>query len=184
MKRICVFCSASSQLRPEIFSWATDFSAGLVERKWELIYGGGKLGLMGHFADQVLARGGIARGIIPGYLAATREVMHFGLTENIQVQDLFERKRLMMEKSDAFVIFPGGFGTLDEALEVITWKVLGQLDKPIVFANLEGFWHNQLKVFDELLEEGMITSGALRSFVVCNSLGEIWSVLEQPRVSS
>ena len=90
--KICVFCSASSGLRPEIFTWATEFSAELARRKGELIYGGGKSGLMGHFADEMLKRGGVVRGIIPRHLAETREVMHPGCTEMVTVEDMFQRR--------------------------------------------------------------------------------------------
>ncbi|HRK08898.1 MAG TPA: TIGR00730 family Rossman fold protein [Pseudobdellovibrionaceae bacterium] len=151
-----MFCSASDGLDPRIEADVPHFISALKSRSGEFLYGGGRVGLMGIFADHALRAGVVARGCITKGLQNS-EVGHTGLNELAVVDDLFERKRWFIRESDAFVIYPGGFGTLDEALEVITWKVLGELgDKPIVFVNLNGFWNSTLSVFEELVEQRVI----------------------------
>jgi uncharacterized protein (TIGR00730 family) len=178
-KRICVFCSSSTGLDPLYFTQAESFCEGLAERNWELAYGGANVGLMGHFADEALKRKVKVRGAIPKYLAGEGEVVHTGLTELVSVPDLFERKRWMLEKSDAFVVFPGGFGTLDEALEAITWKLLGQHDKPIVFVDLKGFWQPQLRSYQEMVRAGVIRPEALTLYDVAGSVDAVFVALER-----
>ena len=176
--RIAVFCSARSEMDPAIFAAAGEFARGLAERKWQLIYGGAKVGLMGHFADECLKAGGTARGAITRGLAEKQEMPHPGLQELVVVEDLFDRKRWMMDNADAFVVFPGGFGTLDEALEAITWKALGCHTKPVVFVNVGGFWQSQLKAFQDISARGMIEPGLLNLFEVLDILEEVWAVLD------
>ncbi len=178
--RVTVFCSANSGIDPKFFAAASEFAEGLVQRRGELLYGGAQVGLMGHFANEVIRRGGVARGAITEGLAKTREMAHEGLKELVIVKDLFDRKRWMMDNADAFVIFPGGYGTLDEALEVITWKSLDCFDKPIVFVNLEGFWQSQIKVFEEFMDRGFIRTRPAGSelFEVRNTIEEVWAVLD------
>jgi hypothetical protein len=180
--RICVFCSANSDLEADYFAKAREFSAGLASRGWELIYGGAQVGLMGCFADAILAQGGVARGAITEGLARTRENPHPGIQELVVVRDLFERKRWMMDEADAFVIYPGGYGTLDEALEVITWKALECHRKPIVFVNLGGFWQTQLQVFAELASAKAIRPGGLDLFEVCENNEGVWRILDELRL--
>jgi uncharacterized protein (TIGR00730 family) len=154
--KTCVFCSASDGLDPRIQADVPHFISALKSRGGEFLYGGGRVGLMGVFADHALSASVPARGCITKGLQNS-EVGHTGLNELAIVDDLFERKRWFIRESEAFVIYPGGFGTLDEALEVITWKVLGELgDKPIVFVNLNGFWNSTLAVFEELVDQRVI----------------------------
>jgi len=176
--RVAVFCSANSKLHPEFFEAAANFSQNLARRGWELIYGGAQVGLMGCFADEQIKAGGVARGAITEGLARTQETPHRGLNELVVVKNLFERKRWMMEEADAFVIFPGGLGTLDEALEVITWKSLNELDKPILFVNLRDFWQTQLNTFNGFAAHGMIRAGGLELFEVCARGEQIWKILD------
>jgi uncharacterized protein (TIGR00730 family) len=176
--RVAVFCSANSGLDPKFIAAAKAFGQGLAARKWELIYGGAQVGLMGTFADASLSAGGVVRGAITEGLAAGREIAHEKIQELVIVKDLFERKRWMNHEADAFAIFPGGLGTLDEALEVITWKSLGCLDKPIVFVNLEGFWQSQLEVFRELSSKGVIRAGGLDLYTVTDTVEGLWSILD------
>lgn len=177
--RVCVFCSSSTGLDPMFFAEAERFCRGLADRGWALNYGASSSGLMGHFADEALKRGVPVRGAIPRYIEEQGEIIHTGITELVRVGDLFERKRWMLERSDAFVVFPGGFGTLDEALEAITWKQLGQVDKPIVWANLKGYWQSQLKSYDEMARAGAISPEALKGFDVAGSVDEIFRALEK-----
>ena len=156
MKSVAVFCSANSNLAPDIEAEARRFGRELAFHEIELVYGGGHVGLMGIVADGCLTAGGVVRGAIPHDLAKTAEIAHKDITELVYVDDLFERKRWMMERAAAFAILPGGFGTLDEALEVITWKALGHHDKPVVFLNIQGFWSGQLRVFQDMMDKGFI----------------------------
>lgn len=166
--KICVFCSASDGLDPQILADVRRFVSELKSRDGEFLYGGGRVGLMGVFADEAIRQGVRARGCITQGLQDW-EVGHTGLQELVIVRDLFERKRWFIEQSDAFVIYPGGFGTLDEALEVITWKVLGELGrKPIVFVNIQGFWDSTLAVFQELVGRKVIRSESLGVYQVAS----------------
>lgn len=176
-RKIAVFCSANEVSDPQILAAAESFAQGLVDRKWELLYGGARFGLMGHFANKVIEAGGVARGAITKGLAEGNEGLHPGLKEAVIVQDLFERKRWFMREADAFAIFPGGFGTLDEALEVITWKALGEHSKPILFVNVAGFWHDQLKAFEGFSKRGMIREGGLSLYAACDNVDQGWAVL-------
>ncbi|MES2963368.1 MAG: TIGR00730 family Rossman fold protein [Bdellovibrionota bacterium] len=176
--RVAVFCSANAGLDAKFIEAAEQFGQGLAARRWELIYGGAQVGLMGTFADSCLAGGGVVRGAITKGLAAGREIAHERIQELVIVEDLYERKRWMNDEADAFAIFPGGLGTLDEALEVITWKSLGCLDKPIVFVNLGGFWQSQLEVFRELSRKGVIRAGGLDLYTVTDTVEGLWSILD------
>jgi uncharacterized protein (TIGR00730 family) len=177
--RVTVFCSANVGLNPAFIQAAQLFSQGLAARNWELLYGGARAGLMGEFASSALAAGAAVRGAITEGLARNQEIPHRGLSELVMSKDLFERKKWMMENGDAFVIFPGGFGTLDEALEVITWKSLGHHRKPILFVNLDGFWQAQLTAFAGFARDGMIRKGGLELYQVCETLNEVWKILDE-----
>src|SRR6202046_220368 len=152
MRRICVFCGSSAGSRPESGPAAEEMAAELVRRKIGLVYGGGKVGLMGSIADAVLRAGGEAQGVIPEHLMA-REVGHNGLTKLHVVQAIHERKALMADLSDAFVALPGGFGTLEEFCEVVTWTQLGLHAKPCGMLNVLGFYSPLLRMFDHAVEE-------------------------------
>jgi uncharacterized protein (TIGR00730 family) len=143
MRRICVFCGASAGNDPRYAAAAADLGRALAAQSIELVTGGGKVGLMGVVADATLTAGGKVVGIIPRFLEE-REVAHRGLTELHVVESLHERKALMHELSDGFIVLPGGFGTLDELMESITWAQLGLHAKPIGIVNVAGY-------FDELL---------------------------------
>lgn len=152
MKRICVFCGSSSGGRPEYRSAARELAAELVRRGIGLVYGGGKLGLMGALADGVLSAGGEVLGVIPEHLAAW-EVGHDGLTELHVVHSMHERKKLMADLSDAFVALPGGFGTLEEFCEALTWTQLGLHAKPCGILNVMDYYSPLLTMFDRFVDE-------------------------------
>ncbi len=128
---------------------------GIVERKLELVYGGGSVGLMGIVADEVLSRGGVVRGVIPHSLFV-REVGHRGLTECRIVESMHERKQAMADMAHAFVALPGGFGTLDETFEALTWAQLGIHEKPIVLVNVNGFWDHLVAACDRMVSDGFL----------------------------
>ena len=157
MRRVCVFCGARVGRRPAYAAAARELGALLVEREIELVYGGGRVGLMGVIADAVLERGGRAIGVIPRALR-TKEVAHAGLTELRVVDTMHERKATMAQLSDAFVALPGGYGTLEELSEVLTWTQLGLHGKPCGLLDVEGYWRPLLAWFDSAVREGLINA--------------------------
>ena len=165
MRRVCVFCGAAAGNDPRYAAAADELGRSLAARSVELVTGGGKVGLMGVVADAALAAGGRVIGVIPRFLEE-REVAHRGLTELHVVESLHERKALMHELSSAFVALPGGFGTLDELMESITWAQLGLHAKPIGIVNVAGY-------FDELLS---FVEGARSAGFIPAAHGEILTV--------
>jgi uncharacterized protein (TIGR00730 family) len=155
MKRICVFCASNLGTRAIHAESARAFGRLLVERGLGLVYGGAKVGLMGALADAVLAGGGEAIGVIPQTLVE-REVAHRGLTALHVVPSMHARKQLMHELSDGFVALPGGFGTLEELLETLTWGLLGLHAKPCGVLNVDGFYDPLLVMLDRALDDGLL----------------------------
>lgn len=154
--RICVFCGSASGARPEYVQAAEELGRELVRQGIELVYGGGRIGLMGTIADTVLAAGGTAIGIIPEQLFA-REVGHTGLTHLHIVGSMHARKALMVELSDAFIAMPGGFGTLEEFSEVLTWAQLGIHSNPCGLLDVDGYFDHLISFFDLQVTEGFLT---------------------------
>ncbi|MBD3880400.1 TIGR00730 family Rossman fold protein [Phormidium tenue FACHB-886] len=152
MKYICVFCGSSAGARPAYQAAAELMGQTLVKRGLGLIYGGGKVGLMGTVADAVMAAGGEAIGVIPAFLAA-KEIAHTGLTQLHVVESMHERKALMAEIADGFVALPGGYGTFEEFCEVLTWGQLGLHQKPYGLLNVEGYYDALLQLFDHAVHE-------------------------------
>jgi uncharacterized protein (TIGR00730 family) len=177
IKTICVYCGSSSDIAESFKQAARDLGHGIARRKMNLVYGGGRLGLMGITADSALAGGTTVTGIIPEHLQ-TREIRHDGLSETIVVDSMHTRKRLMAERSDAFVVMPGGLGTLDEAFEILTWKQLSLHDKPVVIANIDGYWDLFLNLVDHMIEIGFVKPVHRQTFTVANSVDEIFGLLE------
>ncbi len=156
MKNLCVFCG-SRVGRDDVFARsATELGRKLAEREIGIVYGGGQVGLMGVLADAALAAGGRVIGVIPQALA-DREVAHHGLTELHVVNSMHERKALMADLSDAFVALPGGYGTLDELCEIVTWAQLGIHDRPIGLLNVEGYFDDLLALFDRAVKQDFIS---------------------------
>jgi uncharacterized protein (TIGR00730 family) len=143
--------------RPAYQAAAEGMGRLLVERGIELVYGGGNIGLMGVLADTVLQRGGRVIGVIPESLMA-REVGHVGLTELRVVSSMHERKSVMSDLSDGFIALPGGFGTLEEFCEVVTWSQLGLQSKPCGLLNIEGYYDPLLELFDDAVREGFLNT--------------------------
>lgn len=165
MNSICVFCGSSIGTRPEYRAGALDLANLLLERKIRLIYGGANVGLMKILADRVLGGGGEVIGIMPQILI-DKEVAHTGLTQMITVSSMSERKRLMVEMSDGFIAMPGGFGTLDELAEVITYNQLRLTDKPIGIMNLAGYFDPLLTFFDHITTEGFLRPEHRQNLVI------------------
>lgn len=152
---VCVFCGARGGNDVVFADIADAFGRELGERGMSLVYGGGNVGLMGRLADAVLDCDGTVVGVIPEFLS-DREVLHTGISECITVDDLFDRKAVMIEKSDAFVALPGGIGTYDEIIEVIAWRQLKQLRQPIGLLNANGFFEPFLALLAHTVECGFL----------------------------
>lgn len=183
IRSVTVYCS-SSNLAPEPFFRAAEtLGRGLAERKIDLVFGGGHVGLMGRTADAALKAGGAVKGIIPRFLAE-REVAHNGLTELHVVETMHERKMLLTGWADAFVILPGGLGTLDELMEILTWKHLGQHQKPIILLNVDGFWEQLLQFFERVAADRMIKPGYQDYYTVCNSADEVLALIDHHNASA
>jgi uncharacterized protein (TIGR00730 family) len=155
MKRVAVFCGSSYGVRPAYVEAAEAMGRALAKRGLGLVYGGGRVGLMGAIADAVLSAGGTVHGVIPDALAST-ELAHRGVTQLSIVGSMHERKALMADQADAFVAMPGGFGTLDELFEVLTWAQLGFHAKPVGLLNTAGFFDPLLAVADAMVREGFV----------------------------
>jgi uncharacterized protein (TIGR00730 family) len=155
VKRVCVFCGSSAGLRPDYADTARALARELVRRRLAIVYGGGSVGLMGILADAALAEGGEVIGVIPRGLAS-RELLHTGVTELRVVESMHERKATMAELSDAFVALPGGLGTLEETLEVLTWSQLGIRRKPVALLNVRGYWDALLRLLTHAADEGFV----------------------------
>ena len=155
---------------------AHELGTMIAEADRRLIYGGGPVGLMGVVADAVLAGGGAVTGIIPGHLRRA-EVEHTGVTDLIEVDDMFERKRLMVERSDAFVALPGGLGTIDEILDVITLAQLGQHSKPMVMLDAEGYWQPFRTLLEHTIACGYARAGIRDLYEIVTNLDGVLRVL-------
>lgn len=155
MQRICVFCGSSLGTRPAYAEMARALGAELARRKLGLVYGGSSIGLMGVLADAVLAAGGEVIGVLPRGLFR-REVAHTSLTELHEVESMHERKALMAELADGFIALPGGYGTLDELFEIVTWAQIGLHRKPIGLLDVEQFFVPLLAFLRQVSQEGFI----------------------------
>ena len=158
MKSIVVFCGSSSGNDPEFQILAKELGNAIASQEARLIYGGAKVGLMGCIADEVLAKGADVIGILPRFLSI-KEVAHEHLTELLIVENMHERKTKMFELGDAFIALPGGFGTLEELFEVVTWAQLGLHQKPIGVLNVGGFYDPLLAQLDHMVLNGLLKQG-------------------------
>jgi uncharacterized protein (TIGR00730 family) len=155
MRSVCVFCGGNPGARPSYAAAARQLGEALAARGLALVYGGASVGLMGAVADAALAGGGRVYGVLPGFMTR-REVAHRGLTELALVGSMHERKAEMAARSDAFVALPGGFGTLDELFEVLTWSQLGLHQKPVALLDVDGYFAPLVAFLDHATAEGLI----------------------------
>lgn len=175
-KRICVYCGANSGNDPAFAEAANDLGRLLAQNDFELVYGGGRIGLMGTVADSVLKEGGKVIGVIP-QLLVDKEQAHQGVTELRIVNDMHERKAAMAAFSDGFIALPGGFGTLEELFEIITWGQIGYHEKPLVLVNINGFY-NHLDLFvKNAMDAGLIRREYSRLWKVANTPEEALRLL-------
>ncbi len=169
---ICVYCGSGDGRDPAYIEAAVTLGAAMAKAGIGLVYGGGSLGLMGKVARAVLDNGGRVTGIIPAFLS-NKERMLRDVNELIVVEDMHQRKRLMFDKSDAFVALPGGVGTLEELVEQLTWSQLGQHEKPIILANINQFWNPLLALLEHMRAERFIRQGLEVRFRVVDEAAAI-----------
>ncbi|MES0879316.1 TIGR00730 family Rossman fold protein [Roseibium sp. SCP14] len=178
LKSVCVYCGSSFGSDPSHEAAATRLGQLIAEAGLRLVYGGGSVGLMGTVANSALESGGDVTGIIPHFLEK-REVMLDTLEDLVVTKDMHERKHLMFQKSDAFIALPGGIGTLEEAVEMMTWAQLGQHKKPVLLANIHGFWSPLLELFDHMRAQGYIRPETEVPYLVANQIEDILPMLSQ-----
>ncbi len=178
MKKIAVFCGARLGVRNSRREAAQELMQAFHQEGWGLVYGGGKVGIMGVLADEMLRLGGEVVGVIPRRLLEW-EVGHTGLRDLRVVEDMHTRKRLMYESSDAFIILPGGIGTMDEFFEIVTWKQLGEHEKPIVMLNHDGYYDGLLQWFSRAVEEGYYTQEQMELFRVEKTIPGLMATLKK-----
>lgn len=176
VRAICVYCGSSSRVDQSHKDSASRIGRLIGERGLQLVYGGGRVGLMGIAADATLAAGGEVIGIIPGHIQEL-EVEHTGLTELHVVDSMHTRKRMMFDRSDAFVVLPGGLGTLDETFEIITWKQLGLHDKPVVIVDADGYWRPMLDMLNHMIDSGFARTEHLSLFRVVDDVDAVFDAL-------
>ncbi len=169
---VCVYCGSVKGRNPAYAVAARKLGKALADHNLRLVYGGGSLGLMGEVARATLGGGGKVTGIIPDFLGA-REMMLKDVDELIVVESMHVRKQLMFDRADAFVALPGGIGTLEELVEQLTWSQLGRHTKPIVIANIEGFWDPFLKLLEHMKGDTFIRSGLDVHFNVVDRIEDV-----------
>jgi hypothetical protein len=183
VRSVCVFCGSSRAVAEVHRRNAEALGEGLAARGIRIVYGGGRIGLMGLLADAALRAGGEVVGVIPEFLFEL-EVAHTGLTELRRVGGMHERKWLMSDLADAFVALSGGLGTVEETIEIITWKQLALHDKPIVILNVEGLWDSFLAHIDRLIETGFAHPDHARLFTLVDAVPRVLTALESAEAPS
>jgi uncharacterized protein (TIGR00730 family) len=173
---LCVYCGSSDRVDQGHLAAAAELGRTAAERGIEIVFGGGRVGLMGVLADAALGAGGQVTGIIPEHLRAM-EVGHNGVSRLEVVESMHSRKMRMCELSDAFCVLPGGLGTLDETFEIVTWKQLGLHDKPIVVVNHQGFWDPLIELIDHQVAAGYVRSGHAQLFTVVDRVDQVFDTL-------
>jgi uncharacterized protein (TIGR00730 family) len=172
VRNICVYCGSNVGNNPAYAAAARELGHAMAKEGIGLVYGGGGLGLMGELARSVLAHGGRVTGIIPAFLSV-KERMLRDVSELVVVDDMHQRKRLMFDKSDAFVALPGGIGTLEELVEQLTWAQLGRHDKPIVLVDIDAFWAPFLALLRHMSEEAFIRPDMDVRFITVDSAAKV-----------
>ena len=169
---ICVFCGSSPGNDPKLLAEAEQLGKTLAIQQIKLVYGGAKIGVMGAVANGVLKNNGSAIGVIPDFLKK-KEVVHLGLTELITTRNMHERKLQMHELSDGFVTLPGGFGTLEELFEIITWAQLGLHQKPIGLLNINGFYDHLLVMLQNMVDTQLLKPENMELLIVDSSINKL-----------
>ena len=175
---VCVFCASSEEVEERDRSLARALGAGIAGRGWRLVYGGGDVGLMGEIARAVLDAGGPVTGVIPRKLVG-RELALRDVDELIVTESMRERQRLMDERSDAFLVLPGGIGTLTELLEIITLRALGYHDRPVVLVDPDGYWQPLRELLDTAIKRGMASPACHELMCTVGSIDDALAAVER-----
>lgn len=178
VRNVCVYCGSNEGAHPVYIETAQAFGRILAENGIGLVYGGASVGLMGHIARSTLEAGGHVTGIVPQNLPP-KEVPFSGVQELIKVKTFHERKMLMFERSDAFVELPGGVGTLEELVEQVTWVQLSHHNKPVVIADIDGYWQPLIQLFEQMRKLGFINSNLDISYNTARKAEDILPVIEK-----
>jgi uncharacterized protein (TIGR00730 family) len=176
-KSVCVFCGASNAVAQKFLDIGAEFGQRLAKRDVTLIYGGGDCGVMGAVANATMKNGGHVTGVFPVSLRNI-ENEHQNLSEIIIVDTMHERKMGMFERSDAFIVFPGGFGTMDEMFEILTWKQLQLHNKPVIIFNYQGYWDPLIALMKNIIEQGFAKAEVATFYHVVTVVEEILDILE------
>lgn len=171
-KKLAVFCGANVGNNPRYKEAAIELAAAMVANKVDLVFGGGKVGIMGVMADEIMRQGGKAFGVIPEKLMAM-EVGHEGITELKIVKTMHERKALMAEMSDAFVALPGGIGTLEEIIEVFTWHQIGYHKKTCALLNTDNYYDSLIQFINDMVDQGFLSANQKDQLLVTSSVNEL-----------
>lgn len=175
---VCVYCGSANRVDATFKNIAREVGTAIAGQKKRLVYGGGRVGLMGIVADSALAAGGEVIGVIPQHIQA-REIQHTGLTELHVVEDMHTRKRMMVERADAFVILPGGFGTLDETFEILTWKQLQLHNKPVIIFNAYGYWDKLISLVESMVGCGFAQPANLELYTEVRDIPGMFAAFER-----
>lgn len=177
LKRIAVYCGASKGNNPVYEQAAIELGNWIIKHNYELVYGGGKAGLMGLIADTVLKKNGIVTGVIPTFLK-DRELAHDGLKDLIVVSNMHERKAKMIELANCYIALPGGPGTLEEITEVISWGRIGQHKNPCIFYNVNGYYDLLEQFYDKMVADDFLTQSDRDKILISSDLTEIDAFIE------
>ncbi len=178
LKTICVFCGSGVGTDPVYKAIALELSDYLVDNHMQLVNGGGSIGLMGVMANRILERGGKCIGVIPQGLKE-KEVAHLGMTELIVTPDMHTRKRTMVDRSDAFIAIPGGFGTLDELFETLTWAQLNLHSKPIGLLNVSGYFDPLIDMANRMVKEGFLRAEGRALLRTSDNIEDLFAILNK-----
>lgn len=171
VKSVCVFCGASNDVEPAYLEESYKLGQAIANNGLHLVFGAGDCGTMGALANGCLEAGGTVTGVFPRILDGL-EKEHESLTETVIVDDMHTRKMMMFERADSFIITPGGFGTMDETFEVITWKQLYTHNKPIVFHNFEGYWDKWIDLTEQFISKSFASERTRNLYAVVNTIDD------------
>ncbi|WOF73490.1 TIGR00730 family Rossman fold protein [Parvibaculaceae bacterium PLY_AMNH_Bact1] len=174
---VCVYCGSSKGNEPEFSEMAENLGRTFAKNDIGLVYGGGGIGLMGICARTVMAEGGHVTGIIPDFLQ-TKEIAYNEVSELLVVGTMHERKQKMFDRAHAFLALPGGIGTLEEVIEMLTWAQLGRHNRPILFLNFNGFWDPLVDLFDHMMDQGFVGSSIRGQYAVVDRVEDVLPRIE------
>lgn len=177
VRSVCLFCGSSDAARPAFLEAARDFGRACADQGWRLVYGGGGVGLMGAAARAAHEAGGAVIGIMPQFLRSRERL--FDEVETVIVTSMHERKMMMYDESDAFVVAPGGVGTLEEVVELLSWKRLDLHAKPVIFLNLDGFWDTFFAMIQTGVDEKLTPPAFLGAYQVADTVEEAMAMLDR-----